>query len=126
MREPCRFRRTQRLLCATDFQFVFDQPCRSSDAHFTVLARANQREWGRLGLVIARKHVRLAVARNRLKRLARESFRLNQQRLVGLDCLVLAKKGATETPNAQLLQSLARHWQFIVRRCHAQKSSPPS
>lgn len=117
MRESCRFRRTQRLLKSADFQSVFDQPYRSSDRFFTVLARRNQLSWGRLGLAIARKQVRQAVDRNRLKRLARESFRLDSQSVVGLDCIVLARKGVAEATNAELLRSLARHWQFLARRC---------
>lgn len=117
MRDSCRFRRTQRLLKPADFKSVFDQPFRSSDRFFTVLARTNQLEWGRLGMAIARKQVRQAVDRNRLKRLARESFRLNQQQISGFDCIVLARKGVTEAPNEHLLRSLAKHWQFIARRC---------
>jgi ribonuclease P protein component len=117
MRESCRFRRTQRLLNSADFQSVFDQPYRSNDRFFTVLARRNQLTWGRLGLAIARKQVRQAVDRNRLKRLARESFRLDSQSVVGLDCIVLARKGVAEATNAELLRSLARHWQFLARRC---------
>lgn len=46
----------------------------------------------RLGVVVAKRNVRLAVARNRLKRFVRESFRLLQANLRGLDVVVVIKK----------------------------------
>jgi ribonuclease P protein component len=44
-------------------------------------------------LVIAKKHLRFAVQRNRMKRLIRESFRKQQQSFQGLDVIVLSRKG---------------------------------
>lgn len=46
----------------------------------------------RLGIVVAKRNVKLAVARNRIKRLVRETFRQQQQRLDGLDIVVVVKK----------------------------------
>lgn len=43
-------------------------------------------------MVVAKRNVRLAVARNKIKRLVRESFRQEQQRLQGLDIVVVIKK----------------------------------
>ncbi len=47
----------------------------------------------RLGLVIGKESVKLSVERNRLKRLIRDSFRLHQELLAGLDIVVVARKG---------------------------------
>lgn len=49
----------------------------------------------RLGIVVAKKNIKLAVDRNRLKRLVRESFRKQQLGLLGLDIVVIIKKDAT-------------------------------
>lgn len=117
MKPSCQFTRQQRLRKPTEFKSVFDQPCKSSDNYFTVLARTNTLDTARLGLAIAKKKVKAAVARNHLKRIIRESFRHQQQGLVGLDCVVLAKAGADKIDNQTLLCSLARHWQNLARRC---------
>ncbi len=113
----CQFTRSQRLLKPTDFKNVFDQPNKFSDNYLTVLARVNHLPKARLGLAIAKKKVKAAVSRNRLKRLIRESFRQHQHLLAGLDCVVLAKSGVDTINNQALYHSLAIHWQQIVRRC---------
>jgi len=105
-----RFTRQQRLLKAKEYQFVFEQAYKSTDPYFTVLARANQQQFTRLGLTIAKKRVLLAVKRNRIKRLIRESFRHHQFSLAGIDAVVLARNGIDQINNRTLLDSLARHW----------------
>lgn len=117
MSAPYRLTRQQRMLKASDYQSVFEQACKSSDSYLIVLARNNGQDVARLGLAISKKRIKLAVERNRLKRLIRESFRHNQSALSGLDCVVLARTGVAHANNQTLLLSLARHWQQIVRRC---------
>lgn len=46
---------------------------------------------GRLGVVIPKKVVALSTHRHRLKRIIRESFRLNQYKLVGYDIVIVLK-----------------------------------
>jgi ribonuclease P protein component, eubacterial len=57
------------------------------------------------------------VKRNRLKRLARESFRHRMQELPPLDVVVSARTAAAKAGNAEIRASLAAHWDRIVRRC---------
>ncbi len=111
------FTRQQRLSSALEYKYVFDQPCKSTDRYFTVLARPNARAFARLGLAISKKRVKRAVDRSRIKRLSRESFRHHQLSLAGLDCVVLAKNGIEQVNNQTLLHSLAGHWQRLLRRC---------
>ncbi len=111
------FQRTQRLLKATDFRAVFNKPCTSSDCYFTILGKPNHSDVARLGLAIARKRIKLATARNRIKRIARESFRQHPTLLQGIDCVVMAKAGAYGVDNQTLFRSLAKHWQQIKKRC---------
>jgi len=54
----------------------------------SVQVRANGLPIARLGLIISKRHLPRAVDRNRLKRLLREWFRLNQEALQGRDLLV--------------------------------------
>src|SRR4051812_36857540 len=106
-----------RLLNSNDFQTVFDDaPLRTSHQHFLFLARQNQLDRPRLGLVIAKKHIRHAVDRNRMKRLIRETFRAKQQQLAGIDVIVLARKGMHETTNVVLIEQLNKQWQGLIRK----------
>lgn len=52
----------------------------------------------RLGIVVAKRNVKLAVDRNKLKRQIRESFRQQQLTLAGLDVVVVVKRDFMQTP----------------------------
>jgi len=112
-----RFSKENRLLNAADFGPVFKGATRSRDKLFTVLCCPNTLDRARLGLAISKKHCRRASARNRIKRIARESFRHQQSLLTGLDIVVINQPGATTASNAALFDSLDGHW----RRCSEAK-----
>ncbi len=78
---------------------------------FTVLSRENRNKGARLGLAISKKSCRLAVQRNRLKRIVRESFRSHKETLSGLDFVVMCQAAAARASNKSLFDSLAEHWQ---------------
>lgn len=88
---------------------MFAEPARSSDRYFTVLARSSGRTAARLGLTIARRAAKRAVDRNKLKRLAREAFRLKTT-LPPWDFVVLARAGADRADRRVLRASLDRHF----------------
>ena len=95
------FEKTSRLLTSKDYSKVFDNvDHRVSSKHFLILASQNDGLGTRLGIIVAKKHVKLAVQRNRIKRLMREAFRLRKQRLENLDLVVLAKHGCGQLDNA--------------------------
>lgn len=117
------FTKSMRLLNSKDFQTVFDDaPLRTSHQHFLFLARINSLDSPRLGLVIAKKHIRHAVDRNRMKRLIRETFRAKQQQLKGLDVIVLARKGMNDVTNAVLIEHLNGQWDRLIRRLQKAKT----
>jgi len=105
-----------KLLKAVDYNHVFDKPVRSSDRYFTVLARPNDYLHARLGMAFTKKRVRLAVARNRLKRITRESFRLTKDKF-NADYVVLAGAQCVKATNQELFESLAKHWQQLNKKC---------
>lgn len=112
------FPRQARLLSAAQYKQVFDQPGhRSVDRHFTVLAQANGLEHARLGLAISKKGLKKAVARNRVKRIVRESFRHHRAQLAGLDLVVINRNGVADAGNEDLFISLERHWSTVAARC---------
>jgi len=108
-----RFSRQNRMLDAASYARVFKKAGRSKDKLFTVLYRRNNLERARLGLAVSKKNCRLAVGRNRIKRIVRESFRKHQGDLAGIDVVVLNQAGTHKADNKALFDSLAGHW----RRC---------
>ncbi len=111
-----RFGREKRLLKAVEYKRVFDKSVRSSDQFFTVLARPNDLNRARLGLAISKKKAKLSVARNRLKRIVRESFRHLETNCC-TDYIVLAGRQGAAATNQQLFQSLEKHWQRVNKKC---------
>ena len=109
------FQKRFRLTLATEFERVFGENHRSVDGLFTVLYRRNGLGYPRLGLAIAKRQVRLAVDRNRLKRLIRESFRGAKQQLSDLDIVIMARHEAGTSDNAVIYASLAGHWRSMCR-----------
>jgi ribonuclease P protein component len=116
-----RFTKNNRLLDAAAFGRVFDRATRSRDELFTVLCRRNKQSIARLGLAISKKHCRKATARNRIKRLIRESFRQQQELLAGLDIVVINQPGAAMATGGEISDSLDKHWQ----RCSKAKARGP-
>lgn len=121
-----RFPRTARLLEAPAFKRVFAQPQRIGGHGYVVLARPNDLGAARLGLAIAKRCASRAVDRNRLKRLARESFRLNAARLPAVDIVVLCGRGAPGIPSARLRATLDQAWKTIGSQPWAVSSSGSS
>lgn len=77
----------------TVFQFsqykVFSQ-------EFSLFAYSNALGYPRLGMIIAKKSIKLAVKRNMIKRRLRESFRLLiVKESAPLDCVIVVKREAT-------------------------------
>jgi len=64
----------------------------------------------RLGLAISKKNTKRAVDRNRIKRIIRESFRLNLQILPPIDLVVMANPATKNADNQQIFHSLEQHW----------------
>jgi len=119
------FSKARRLLTPAAFKNVFDgASVRVSNKEILILARPNQFEYARLGLVIAKKHVRKAVQRNRIKRIIRESFRLELAVEAGphsgLDIIVLARGGLDRLENCALHDLLGPLWRQILRKSRKQ------
>ena len=111
------FDKSHRLLNASDYKAVFDNaPFRASHHNLLILSRLNEFSNPRLGLVIAKKHIRLAVQRNRIKRILRETFRLRQHDLKNIDIVVLAKKGLDDLDNQQLHYLFDKQWSRIIKK----------
>ena len=110
------FSRENRLLTPRQFKAVFDSPSgKVSGKQVLLLARHNDLLQSRLGLVIGKKSIKLAVERNRVKRQIRESFRHHQQELKGWDIVIVARKGIAEQLNNELAKQFSKLWQRLLR-----------
>jgi ribonuclease P protein component len=111
------FPKQNRLLNAREFQSVFDKPdLRLSHPNFLILCRDNSQTCSRLGMVIAKKNLRLATQRNRIKRLIRETFRHEQHQFHHLDVIVLARRNLDTLDNPEIAKILNKQWRRIVKK----------
>ncbi|MGI9305577.1 MAG: ribonuclease P protein component [Gammaproteobacteria bacterium] len=109
--------RAVRLTGSRQYRRVFEQAVRSNDTAFTLLARHNDIGYARLGLVISRKCAKRAVARNRIKRLVRSSFRECRYELPSVDIVAMCRPVVQGMSNADIAVSLATHWNRLSRQC---------
>jgi ribonuclease P protein component len=93
---PFAFGRDRKMRKTDEFSSVFRFRCVGGGTGLDVLAAPNGLDYARLGLIIPKKIVSTAVGRNRVKRLLRESFRLQQAGLAGLDVVARLKAQVTE------------------------------
>lgn len=128
------FSKELRLLQAKDYKSVFDHaPLKVSNKTVLFLARPNGENRARLGLVIAKKNVRTAVQRNRIKRIIRETFRHHQLILGGscgkvdnnqdsnhpkggIDIVVLARRGLDQLDNQILAEQFTQLWKRLSKK----------
>jgi ribonuclease P protein component len=77
------------------------------------LYRENDKDVARLGFAVAKKRIAAAVGRNRVRRIARESFRKYRTELGSIDIIILAQSAAASASNAELFDSLEEHWERL-------------
>ena len=105
-----------------DFDVAYARGRRMGDGFFSVVVMRNDVGAPRLGLAVAVKVAGGAVARNRLRRIIRESFRLHQHALPAADLVVGARPAARSAAAAALRESLAALWKKVGEQC---ATSPP-
>ena len=111
------------MLRKVDFETAYRRGQRFGDACFSLVVRPNDLGTARLGLAIAAKTIGNAVARNRLRRIIRESFRQTRERLPAADIIVGARAAARGAPAERIRRSLEGLWQKVATSC-ASSSAP--
>ncbi len=111
-----RFPKSHRLHQAEEFTSVIRFRCSASSEFLQVFAKPNNLVHSRLGLIIAGKIERLAVNRNRVKRLLREIFRTRQRELAGLDLVVRLRCRVSQS-NVVRMTGEAEMLMIQLQRC---------
>jgi len=110
------FGKNRRLLKSSDYTEVFDNnSVRVAHPNLLILSEPNGTETSRLGLVIGKKNVPTAVARNRIKRVVRECFRLTPLP-VPVDIVFLARKDLGKLSAAELPGLIQQSWGRLIAR----------
>lgn len=118
------FPSSHRLLKPAEFKRVFDNTeLRSSSPQLLLLASSNNQNHARIGFVLAKKQIKRAVDRNRIKRIVRESFRHNQHKLAAIDFVILGRKGLEELDAMQLRTMIDQMWFRLKRPSHDRKAN---
>ncbi len=103
------FGREYRLTQKGDYRRVFADGSRQGSRLFTVLIRENGLSHPRLGLAIAKKALKRAVDRNRVKRILRARFREAIPELPGVDVVFIARPALAQATKTELHQIVEKH-----------------
>ncbi len=70
--------------------------------------------------MVAKKHIRRSVDRNRVKRVVRETFRQSQNLLDSLDIIFLARQGMDCLTPKEQTDLLENSWRRLSRKLQAE------
>ncbi len=111
------FPASRRLQTDEDFKQVFRRATRITSKYITLVTRENNLGRPRLGISLSKRNIRHAVDRNRIKRVARETFRAIQGNLSNWDVVVIAYKGAESLSHKDQQQQFRALWEKFMHRC---------
>ncbi len=101
----------------SEFDAVYRRGHRLSDSLFTLNYLANTHGTPRLGLAIAARTAGIAVERNRIRRLIRESFRLARPNLPEADIVIGARPAVRTAASTAMRNSLDALWVRLGKAC---------
>ena len=108
------FSRKQRLTSQADYDLVFKKAKKINQRYFLALYKQNPSGMGRLGVIVSKRVAKSAVVRNRIKRVTRESYRANQNRLQGFDIIVLIRQDCHVLSKTQLREGIDQLWEKFI------------
>ena len=110
--------RSVRITNAKEFAYIFKKGHHSQSKFWKIVTSKTEYSFSRLGLAISKREYRRAVDRNHLKRLARETFRVNQDSLGQLNYVVMAKK-AHSIKNIEMTNDLLSLMKKAINRSNS-------
>ncbi|MEO8401640.1 MAG: ribonuclease P protein component [Gammaproteobacteria bacterium] len=117
------FPRSHRLVTKAEFKQVFDDAFKVSQKYLLILCRPNQKKHARIGVIVGKRFVNSAVDRNRIRRVVRDSFRLNQEKLIGLDIVVIARQQCDTLSKDKIRKGIDDLWERLLTQYQNRSSS---
>jgi ribonuclease P protein component len=114
-----RFPPESRLRRPAEFKRVYAEGRRLGNEFFSVKACPNGLAAARLGMSVAARDLKAAVARNRIRRLIRESFRAQLSSLPALDLVIGVRAAVLEAEPARVRERLGQLWHKIATLCES-------
>ncbi|WDI78605.1 ribonuclease P protein component [Candidatus Purcelliella pentastirinorum] len=99
-----------RLLHNFEFKNILFKKNRVITLFFNVFFIYNNLIFPRLGIIISKKVIRLSSDRNRIKRLLRESFRMNKKNIRFIDFVIFPKRILCNLNNNEIFKLLDDLW----------------
>lgn len=107
------FQKQSRLVSKQDFQSVFACAKKIAKRNLVLLYIPSAQVNARLGVIVAKQQIRLAVGRNRCRRIIKESFRHAQ--LPPLDIIIIVRHGAQSLSKTALRAEVDQLWQSLSK-----------
>lgn len=105
-----------RLTAPASFQRVYKNAKRFRYQGITLLVCTNEFSFSRIGFSIPKKQISRAIDRNRIRRVIKEYFRVNKNKLtVNLDLVFIIYSTLAEYSNLEITQCLETLWEKLQR-----------
>ncbi|PCJ43551.1 MAG: ribonuclease P protein component [SAR86 cluster bacterium] len=115
------FSKASRLLGPSQYSTVFQKADFKLSAATMLLLVKKSVLPPRLGVIVAKKNVKSAVQRNRLKRIIRESFRLRQEEFGTIDLVFLARRGLDKMNNQEASIQINKLFDELINKLNRSK-----
>ena len=102
------FPHSVRVTTQAEYSPVFSSGQKIFGRHGKLLYIKSTKQHPRLGIIVSKKAAKQSVVRSRIKRIARESFRLSQKSLPNVDIVFIARYGSDSVSNEELRHCLKK------------------
>ena len=109
-----KFQPRRRLKKNKDFRSVLSKSKKVSQSYLVGVYQPNDKPHARLGVAVSKRVAKLAVVRNRIKRVIRESFRLSQSRLPAIDIVVIIRSEGGHVDKKGLRETIDKLWKKLT------------